>query len=103
MKFLWRLKMTIRKEIIQILSEKKMTAREIARVFGVEYSEVVEDLKHISKSLLPKRRLVIDYATCKECGYVFKDRESFKTPSKCPRCRSESITSILFSVSSVKI
>jgi len=34
--------------------------------------------------------------TCKTCGYVFKDLDRPKRPSRCPRCRSERISSPLF-------
>jgi len=90
--------MTYRKALIELLKKKSYSVRELALLYGVEMTEIVEDLKHIKKSILPKHRLITEFSKCKNCGFKFKDREKFKTPTKCPRCRSESITEMQFRI-----
>lgn len=90
--------MVYRKALIEVLKIKTYTVRELAGMYGVEMDEIVEDLQHIKKSVLPKNKLLIDYSVCKDCGFTFKDREKFKTPTKCPRCRHECITEMKFKI-----
>ncbi len=88
--------MTTRLFIIEALSKEKMSLREICRRYAIEKKEAIAHLNHISKSLLPKRKLVRDHAVCRDCGFIFKEREKFHSPSRCPKCRSESITETRF-------
>jgi predicted Zn-ribbon and HTH transcriptional regulator len=90
--------MVYRKALIEVLKIKTYTVRELARMYCVEMDEIVGDLKHIKKSVLPKNKLVIDYSCCNDCGFTFKDREKYKTPTKCPRCKHESISDMKFRV-----
>jgi len=57
---------------------------------------VVEDLDHVRRTLRsesdPRRRLVVEPATCLGCGRVFRKRERLTAPSRCPDCKSESTT-----------
>ena len=79
--------MTRRKEIKSLLSKQEMSAKELAEFFNVDVKIIVEDLKHVAKSV----KLRIIPAQCKECGFVFKEREKIKKPNKCPKCKSERI------------
>jgi transcriptional regulator len=90
--------MTTRQDITFQLSKESMSVREICQFFNIEKKEVIEGLKHISKSILPKRRLTREHAVCRACGFIFRDREKFSTPTKCPKCRHESITEIKFRI-----
>jgi predicted Zn-ribbon and HTH transcriptional regulator len=90
--------MTTRHDIIRQLERQSMSPRELSRFFNIELKEAVDDLKHISKSVLPRKRLIREHAVCKNCGFVFKDRMKFSTPTKCPKCRDESITEVRFRV-----
>lgn len=90
--------MVYRKALIELLKVKSYTVRELASLYGAEMNEIVEDLQHIKKSVLPKHKLIIDFSKCLNCGFTFKDREKFKTPTKCPRCRNESITEMKFKI-----
>lgn len=90
--------MTRREDIIDILSGEEWTARELQLHFGCEPKEIIADLEHIKKSLLPKRKLVRKHAYCRLCGFVFKERAKLKKPSKCPKCRSESIQEPVFRI-----
>ena len=81
---------TDREKIIEILvnADYPLTAREIASRLGISEREVIEDLKHVAKTV--KRmgmRLYVMPARCRKCGYEF--RGDIKKPSKCPRCKSQ--------------
>ena len=89
--------MTRREEIIKILSKEKKSAQELANYFQTDLSEILEDLKHIRKSIKPKK-LKINPAMCKKCGFVFKERSKVSKPSKCPRCKAEWIMAPLFRI-----
>ncbi len=82
---------TNREKIIEILlnTEYPLSAREIAMRLGISEKEVIEDLRHIAKSVRRMGlRLYIAPARCKKCGYEFRSAE-IKIPSKCPRCKSQ--------------
>ena len=89
---------TRREMMIKLLSKRKYTARALARFFDEDYRIIVDDIFHISKSILPKRRLIREHAVCNKCGFIFKDRTKQSTPSKCPKCRAESITNPTFHI-----
>ena len=89
--------MTRREEIIEILSKEEKSAKELANRFQVELFEILEDLEHIKHSIKPKK-LVMEPALCKKCGFVFRERSRVKKPGKCPKCKGEWITAPLFRI-----
>ena len=89
--------MTRREEIAALLEKKALSAQQLADRFQIIPPDIIEDLEHIKKSIKPKRLIVIP-ARCEDCGFVFKEREKIKKPSKCPKCRSERILSPLFKI-----
>lgn len=86
--------MTRRKEIVELLKQRPYTIRELTILYCVETKEIEEDLKHIAYSIKVKRT----HSLCEFCGFVFKEREKFKGPSKCPKCKNMKITEPMFSV-----
>ena len=85
---------TIRQQIIDLLTDEEMDARELSREVGVKEKEVYEHLVHIARSLAAKgSKLTIRASECLNCGYVFKDRRRFTRPGRCPRCRESHLTS----------
>jgi predicted Zn-ribbon and HTH transcriptional regulator len=75
-----------RKELVALLEDHPMTVHEIARLFGVGPRDVVDDLRHIQKSLRHEDvTLHIEPAVCRKCGFVFRGDKIAK-PGKCPRC-----------------
>ncbi len=85
---------TIRQQIIVLLDQTEMSAREISQTVGIREKEIYEHLVHISRSVNAKRKkLVITPSRCLECGYVFEKRTRFTRPSRCPRCKKEYIQS----------
>ena len=90
---------TIRREIMDILKDEFLSAKDISGSVGISVKEVFEHLDHIQKSIgKGGRSLEVTPAECKKCGFVFKKRERLKKPGKCPVCRSESIEEPLFSI-----
>lgn len=90
---------TIRENIVELLRQKELDAREISGQVGVSEKDVTEHLVHISRSLSNRGlKLVTTPAQCYSCGYIFKDRSRPKKPGKCPRCRSEHIDPPRFSI-----
>jgi predicted Zn-ribbon and HTH transcriptional regulator len=82
---------TIRKEIADLLEKEPLDLREISQILRIREKEVLDHLQHIARSVHP-RKLTMEPAACLHCGFVFKKRERFSTPSRCPLCKSESIS-----------
>ena len=79
---------TTRQQMIALLSENDMSARELSQAMGIREKEVYEHLPHIARSVAAQRKkVIIRPSSCLACGYVFKDRSRFTSPSRCPRCR----------------
>jgi predicted Zn-ribbon and HTH transcriptional regulator len=82
---------TLRKEIAAAIERESLDLREISQLFRIREREVLDHLQHISKSAHPKR-LTMKPAQCQRCGFVFKKRARLSAPSRCPLCKSESIS-----------
>lgn len=96
--------LTIRKQIIEALRGRLLTAREISQAVGIKEKDVLDHLPHIARSIAAHEaegsRFAVEPSQCLECGFVFSKRDRLKTPSKCPVCRSEEITETRFGVMS---
>ena len=91
---------TVRREIMELLERRLLSAKDISGNLGISVKEVYDHLDHIQKTLTMRaHRLSVTPAECKKCGFVFKKRERLKKPGKCPVCRGESIEEPLFSIS----
>ena len=83
---------TIRQQLIELLINAEMSARELSQAVGVREKEVYEHLFHIGRSVTArKKRLAIIPSRCLGCDYVFKNRKRFTSPGRCPRCKGEHI------------
>ena len=90
---------TKRQEIIDILSEEEMSARDISQALGIREKEVYEHLPHIARSLIPQRkRLVILPFRCLVCGHVFEERKRFTRPGRCPFCKKSRIQTPMYRI-----
>ncbi len=88
---------TLRKDIAEALAREPMDLRDISQRFGIKEKDVIEHLQHIAKSTRGKR-LKMEPAYCRECDFSFKKRDRLNTPSRCPRCKSESIVPPRFQI-----
>jgi predicted Zn-ribbon and HTH transcriptional regulator len=91
---------TIRQEIISVLTERTLSAREISAEIGISEKEVVDHLGHIRIAVRKSRKhLMIIPAECKKCGFKFKKRERLTKPGNCPICGHKHIQELHFSIS----
>ncbi len=91
---------TVRQRIIQLLEEEELTARDISQRLGIREKEVYDHLTHISRTMTARgRRLRIPPFACLACGYVFKERERFTRPGRCPRCKGTRIQTPVYRLS----
>jgi len=90
---------TIRENMTTLLAESTQDARALSRALRIKEKEVYPHLEHILKSLKTRgRMLVITPYHCRLCGFVFKNRQKFKPPGRCPQCRQGSIEPALFKI-----
>ena len=80
--------LTIRQEIAEALARGPLDLRAISQLFRIREREALDHLQHIARSA----RLRMEPAVCQRCGFSFKKRERLNTPSRCPICKSESIS-----------
>ena len=79
--------MTIRKDLITLLSHQPRSVSAIARELGLTRGDVEEDLRHAIRSAeAAGHRIIVIPARCRACGFTFDERKLSK-PSKCPVCR----------------
>jgi len=90
--------MTIRQRITAELEKSSMTARDLSKTIRISEKEVIAHMGHVSKSLHPPKRLIIEPSVCNRCGFVFADRRRFSSPSRCPQCRHEGISPPAFRI-----
>lgn len=88
---------TLRQEIATLLEKETLDLRGISQTLRISEKEVLGHLEHIARSVHP-RKLVVEPAACLSCGFVFKKRERFSAPSRCPICKSESISPPLYRI-----
>ncbi len=81
--------MTIRKEIIALLTSGEWTAKDISQAAHIPGKEAYGHLEHINKSL--RGVLRIEPPECLACGFKFTKRRALHSPSRCPLCKSEHI------------
>ncbi len=94
--------MTRRERMMEMMSLEPISLQHLANHFRVEMRELADDMEHIRRSVRKDADLVIEPATCKGCGFAFRERSRIKTPSKCPRCRGERIMPATFFIQEKK-
>ena len=88
---------TIRQEIISLLENRTLSAKDISSYVLIHERDVYEHLAHIQRNKRDYPLKIIP-ARCKKCVFVFRKREKLKRPGKCPVCRSTLIEEPLFSI-----
>ncbi|MGB9827795.1 transcriptional regulator [Thermosphaera chiliense] len=98
---------TTRERILTLLykASKPLSVEEIISLLGLEDltpRDVYEHLEHIARTVKARSKgreyLGMEPPYCRKCGYVFKDLDKPKKPSRCPRCKSEWISPPLFTI-----
>jgi len=86
-------RLTVRQRMIVLLEDEECDVRDISKALHISEKEVGEHLNHIRRSLsATPQKLEIRPAECLACGFVFKDRNRFSRPGRCPRCRETRIS-----------
>lgn len=83
--------LTIRQAIKDLLLEQPFSALEISQRISLPEKEVLGHLRHIARAPGPGFHFQVQPSVCKKCGFIFKKRDRLTTPSRCPRCRHQSI------------
>ena len=89
---------TTRQKIADRLREMAMEAGEIATEFDVRTSVALDHVEHIARSLDgTDEQLLVSPPTCRECGFDEFD-DLINRPSRCPECKSESVSEPAFTI-----
>ncbi|HJT21572.1 MAG TPA: hypothetical protein VJ746_13935 [Nitrospira sp.] len=93
---------TPRQRLIELLTGTRRSSYQLAQMLGIPERRVEEHLTHVVKSLArdPVRRFVLEPSVCLGCGFAFRNRSKLTKPGRCPRCRSEEISSPRFGIDS---
>lgn len=85
---------TARQRIVELLAGSRLSSYQLAQLLGISERQVEDHLAHVVKTVTRdrSRRFVLEPSGCQACGFIFRDRTKLTRPSRCPRCRSESIT-----------
>jgi len=79
--------MTLRRHLIELLSETPRSVSSIAREMGLRRGDVEEDLRHALRSAVAAgHQIEVIPARCKDCGFVF-DEARLTKPGRCPSCK----------------
>ena len=90
---------TIREQIIELLEDDELTARELSQALSITEKEVYGHLEHVERTLSRRgRKLKVVPFQCLKCGYEFTKRKRRNKPGRCPSCKKGHIANAVFSV-----
>ena len=79
--------MTVRKDLLALLSSQPRSVSSLARELGFTRGDVEEDLRHALRSARAAgHQVTVIPARCRSCGFTF-DQQRLSKPGKCPACR----------------
>jgi hypothetical protein len=79
--------MTVRKNLLALLSTQPRSVSWLARELGFTRGDVEENLRHALRSARAAgHRIVVVPARCRSCDFTF-DEGKLSKPGKCPACR----------------
>ncbi len=83
--------MTLRRLLIELLSDAPRSVSSIAREMGLRRRDAEEDLRHALRSAVAAgHRVEVIPARCKDCGFVFGE-ERLSKPGRCPACKGSRV------------
>jgi predicted Zn-ribbon and HTH transcriptional regulator len=83
--------MTLRRLLIELLSEAPRSVSSIAREMGLRRGDAEEDLRHALRSAVAAgHRVELIPARCKDCGFVFGE-DRLSKPGRCPACKGSRV------------
>ena len=79
--------MTVRKDLLALLSSQPRSVSSLARELGFTRGDVEQDLRHALRSARAAgHQVTVIPARCRSCGFTF-DQQRLSKPGKCPACR----------------
>ena len=92
---MWRSDQTPRRRLIELLTGTLLSSYQLAQLMGIPERQVEEHVAHIVKTIARdrSRTFVLEPSECRDCAFAFRERTKLTRPGRCPRCRSEAITS----------
>jgi len=87
---------TIRQTIMALLEQEALSTTDLAEMLGIKEKEIIDHMEHVARSVSGERKLETTPAQCKTCGFRFTKKKQFKTPSRCPKCKSELVEQARF-------
>lgn len=79
--------MTVRKDLVKLLSAEPRSVSSVARELGLTRGDAEDDLRHAIRSAIAAgHRVEVLPARCRACGFTF-DEHKLSKPGKCPACR----------------
>jgi predicted Zn-ribbon and HTH transcriptional regulator len=83
--------MTLRKQLLEVLSREPRSVSRLAVELGLSRGDVEDALRHMIRSARAAgHRIVVVPARCRSCGFTFGEDKLTK-PGKCPQCRNSRI------------
>jgi predicted Zn-ribbon and HTH transcriptional regulator len=94
---------TVRQRIIDLLTDTRLSCRQLAQMLGASERQVEEHLTHVAKTIArdKTRRFILEPASCPNCDFVFRERTRLTRPSRCPRCRGEGISAPRYGIQGI--
>lgn len=83
--------MTLRRLLIELLSDAPRSVSSIAREMGLPRRDAEEDLRHALRSAVAAgHRVEVIPARCKDCDFVFGE-DRLSKPGRCPACKGSRV------------
>ena len=80
---------TVRAELEAELRKGPASARDLSGAVGIREKDVADHLEHVEHSARARgERLVVEPASCADCGFRFEGRTRLTRPGACPECRA---------------
>jgi len=93
---------TIRQQIIDLLSEEELNARDLSQALSIMEKEVYDHLEHIERTLSRQgKKLLVTPHRCLNCGYTFQKRKKWSKPGRCPECKEGHISMAAYRIVSL--
>ena len=90
---------TLRRQIMALLRDQDMDARDLSRELGLKEREIYAHLIHVERTVTAAGgRFIVTPSQCLLCGYVFEDRRRLTRPSRCPQCRRSKLVNPSFRI-----
>jgi len=85
---------TARQRIIELLTDTRLSSRQLAQLIGLPERQVEEHLTHVAKTIGrdKTKRFILEPAMCPTCEFIFRELTKLTLPSRCPRSRGEGIS-----------